>query len=117
MHCVIKAVLKQELHSDTQSNKKANFCKKLNMFYSLSLQILHLLLFSINRSIRLARLLLKCLLCLLRCGEDREGADRQSWRDCLPRDAHGQEDGRPLCGCVQRRRQTLHARGHGTTPG
>lgn len=31
----------------------------------------------------------------------------------MPRDAHGQEDGRPLRGGVQRRRQTLHARGHG----
>lgn len=48
-----------------------------------------------------------------RGGKDREGADCQSRRDCVPRDAHGQEDGRPLCGCVQWCGQTLHARGHG----
>ena len=57
---------------------------------------------------------LSSVCCLLSRGwKDREGADCQSGRDRVSCDAHGQEDGRPLCGCVQWGRQTLHACGHG----
>lgn len=54
-----------------------------------------------------------CCVFFFRGGKDREGADSQSRRDCVSCDANGQEDGRPLGGCVQRRGQRLHARGHG----
>lgn len=76
--------------------------------------ILRKLLLLLSGGKKKARLLIVCRV-LSRGWKDRQGADRQSRRDCMPCDAHGQEDGRPLRGRVQWCRQTLYACGHGET--
>lgn len=84
-----------------------------------SCKLLHLLsqrswLFFYFNNVLLSFWKKKKLCCIVSRGwKDRKGADRQSRRDRVSCDAHGQKDGRPLRGRVQWRRQTLHACGHG----